>query len=70
MGSASTAPKVIVREMAQAGLIKDVEKWLSYIDLRNLSSHTYNEALAEQVFEAVKAFLPEAKALLLKLEEA
>lgn len=63
MGTSSTAPKQVIREMAQAGLIHDVEFWLKSIDQRNLSSHTYNEKLAIEIYEFAAEFLPLAKSL-------
>lgn len=68
MGTASSAPKQIIREMAQNQLIVDVELWLSAIDHRNLSSHTYNEELAEQVYNFAVGFLPQAQQLLKNLQ--
>ncbi len=63
MGSSSSAPKIIVREMAQNGFIRDAELWLKSIDMKNLSSHTYKEDLAETVYEFAKNFLTELKQL-------
>ena len=68
MGTSTTAPKDVVREMAQNGFINDVQKWLLSIDMRNLSSHTYNEELAERVYHFAVAFLPELHSLKAKLE--
>ncbi len=68
MGTSATAPKQVVREMAQSGLIKDVEFWLKSIDQRNLSSHTYNKKLAEEVYAFAESFLNPAKLLLRKLQ--
>ena len=67
MGTSTTAPKQVIREMAQNGLIEDVDLWLESINQRNLSSHTYNEELAEQVYNFAKKFLPKALELLTKL---
>ena len=67
MGTQTTAPKDIVREMAQSGYLEDVEIWLKAVDMRNLSSHTYKEALAEQVYQFAKEFLSELRALELRL---
>ena len=53
--------------MAQNGFIEDVEFWLKSIDQRNLSSYTYNEKLAEEVFTFAASFLNPAKQLLKKL---
>ncbi len=68
MGTGSSAPKTVVREMAQNGLIDQVDFWLQAIDQRILSSHTYKEALAEQVYAFAKTFLPQAQELLKRLE--
>ena len=68
MGTSATAPKQVIREMAQSGFIEDVEFWLKSIDQRNLSSHTYNEKLAEEVFTFAAGFLNPAKQLLKKLQ--
>lgn len=68
MGIASVSPKTVIREAAQEKLITDPETWLLYIDARNLSSHTYNEALACQVYETAKNFYPDLVLLLKNLE--
>ena len=68
MGTNRSAPKLVVREMAENGLIENVELWLQSVDMRNLSTHTYREDLAEKVYGFAKAFLPELKDLLPKLE--
>lgn len=68
MGTKTSAPKDVVREMAQALYIEDVDLWLKAIDMRNLSSHTYKEDLAEQVYNFVRSFYPELEKLCLKLE--
>lgn len=48
VGSRSTA-----REAFKRGLIDDGEVWMDMIDKRNLSSHTYNEAVAKAIVHAV-----------------
>ncbi len=63
MGTATTAPKDIIREMGQAGYITDVEHWLVAIDMRNLSSHTYKEDVAEKVYAFAQSFLSELQRL-------
>ncbi len=68
MGTGTTAPKEVIREMAQNNLIDEVEFWLKAIDQRNLSSHTYNEDLAEEVYNFAKNFIDFAKKLSKKLE--
>jgi len=47
------------REAFAAGLIVEGEKWMEMIRCRNLSSHTYNESTANEIFAKIIAdFLP------------
>ncbi|HHH53168.1 MAG TPA: nucleotidyltransferase, partial [Bacteroidetes bacterium] len=47
------------REAYSVGLIEDGDIWMEMISSRNLTSHTYNEEIAEEVFIKIKeAFLP------------
>jgi nucleotidyltransferase substrate binding protein (TIGR01987 family) len=64
MGTSTSAPKGVVREMGQNGYISDVGFWLRAIDERNNAAHTYNEPLAERVYDFAVDFLPEVKMLL------
>lgn len=65
MGTQTSSPKDVIREMAQSAYIEDVSLWLRAIDMRNLSSHTYEEDLAEKVYAFVVEFFPE----FIKLDE-
>ncbi len=69
MGTQTSAPKQVIREMAQSGFISDVEFWLKAIDQRNLSSHTYREQLAEEIYAFAQSFLPNAQELLRRLKK-
>lgn len=42
-----------LREAFQQGLIDDGEGWLAMVDARNRTSHTYDEALAHAIADAV-----------------
>lgn len=68
MGTSTTAPKDVIREMAQSRYIVDVDIWLRSIDMRNLSSHTYKEEVAESVYAFAKSFLGPLQALCRLLE--
>lgn len=68
MGSASMTAKVVVREMAQSGLISNPEVWFGFIEARNRSSHTYDEQQAVLVFNVISQFLPEAENLFQNLK--
>ncbi len=63
MGTSSSAPKEVIREMAQSGYIQNVDLWLRAIDMRNLTAHTYKEVLADQVYLFVSQFVGELAAL-------
>lgn len=45
-------------------LIEDVESWMNYHYARNRTSHTYDIATAEEVYEIALNFLKDAKKLL------
>lgn len=68
--SESLTPKNIFREAAKLNLIKDPEAWIKFIDDRNLSSHTYRESLAEQVYASAQKLPPLATALIRIIEES
>lgn|SRR5690606_27020623 len=69
LGTSTSSPRQVIREMAQSGLIDNVEVWFDFIDNRNLSSHTYDEILAEKVFKVAQDFLAFGKKLEEKLSE-
>ena len=48
-----------VREAFKRGLIADGELWMDMVEKRNLTSHTYNAALAQQlVADVIKGYYP------------
>lgn len=54
----------MIRMAAEAGLITDPKAWFEYREARNVTSHAYDEKLAEKVYATVKKFAPDAKKLL------
>ena len=62
LGLTDTAPKMIIRDLAQQGLISDPLRWFGFLEARNLSSHSYNEGVAEQIYSTAKEALPDLKA--------
>lgn len=46
-------PRETLQEALQAGLIEDGNAWSDLQRMRNLTSHTYNEALADEVYDFV-----------------
>ncbi len=60
--------KALLREAAQRGLVRDVERWIVYREARNTTSHTYNEEAASSVHKVAVEFLEEARMLMGELE--
>lgn len=46
-------PKPVLQEAFIAGWIKDETVWLSMLNDRNNTSHTYNKKLAEEIYEHI-----------------
>lgn len=61
--------KDLFREAARIGLIADAETWFDYHQARNLSSHTYDEERAEEIYAAARKFGGDAHDLLDKLKK-
>ena len=58
----------LFRLAAESRLITDVERWMDYHTARNQTSHTYDEATAQSVFEEATGFADDARQLLRTLE--
>lgn len=68
-GILCNSPKECIKEAYKLGLIEYNEKWLSIIDARNLTTHTYNEQIAEQIYNFLPQTLPLPKSLVEKISE-
>ncbi len=54
----------LIRTGAEKGLLLNSwDKWKNYRQSRNSTSHTYNEAKAEEIFQDIPTFLTEAEFL-------
>jgi len=67
---AARVQKNTAREAASMGLIADAEAWIGHINARNETSHTYDSAKENQVFQTIPGFLPDARDLLARLKNA
>ena len=54
----------LFRQAAEQRLIDDVEQWMRYHAARNKTSHTYEPAVAESVYQVTSGFLRDAESLL------
>ena len=59
----------LIRTASEQGLLRgDWTSWRAYREMRNITSHTYDETKALQVASAIPEFLEEARELLMRLE--
>jgi nucleotidyltransferase substrate binding protein (TIGR01987 family) len=60
-GRETFSPKESLQAAYQLEWIQDEQAWLGMLKDRNLTSHTYNEQLAEQIVQHVWLYYPEMK---------
>ncbi len=64
------SPKSVMKQAYADGLIEDESGWLALLTARNQTSHIYDQATAQDVFQAVKqAYLPLLQQLTQKLNQ-
>ena len=49
----ATTPKQTIKETFEIGLIKNGELWIDMLNDRNLTSHTYNQVDADEIYRAI-----------------
>jgi nucleotidyltransferase substrate binding protein (TIGR01987 family) len=47
-------PRTVLKKSFEIDLIDDIDLFIDMIDMRNLTSHTYDESLAEEVYNFIK----------------
>jgi nucleotidyltransferase substrate binding protein (TIGR01987 family) len=70
-GIESNSPKGVIRECFQTGFLNEeqAELALTMMDDRNLTVHTYNESLAEEIYEKLPGYYELTNALVAKIRE-
>lgn len=64
------SPRETIKQAYQIGLIEDGHHWIDALSKRNLTSHTYDEALAKKFVNEIKQiYVPIFKALYEKLSK-
>ena len=53
-GIEANSPRSCIRESWKQGLIPDAQGWLEMMERRKLSSHTYDENAAREIYREVK----------------
>ena len=51
-------PREVLKKSYAARMIDEEEKWLKMMNDRNLTSHTYKEDIAEEIFHRIEFYLP------------
>lgn len=47
------SPRSTIKECFSIGIIEDAEQWLDMLDDRNLTSHTYDEEIAKEIYRNI-----------------
>ena|SRR3989338_9951740 len=63
------SPKECLKEAFTFGLIQDDKKWIQMMEDRNLTVHTYQERMAEEIYTRLNQYIPLFKDLLTHLEK-
>ena len=58
LGREVTFPKEVLQEAFAAKMIEDERVWLGMLQDRNLTSHTYDEELADKIYNNIQAYYP------------
>ena len=68
-GLEGKSPKSCLRIAVELGLIANLEDWFGYLEARNLIAHTYNEDLADKVYNTAVKFPVEIDKLLKNIKQ-
>lgn len=60
--------KEVIRVGAERALIASPERWFDYRDKRNITSHTYDESKAREIYNILGDFAADAADLLTRLK--
>ena len=63
-GKDCQSPRDCFRTAAQLGIINNPDKWIEYLDARNLTVHTYDQSTADLVYNVSKQFTTDTAGLL------
>lgn len=68
LGIDARAPRPIFKEAYAQGLLNDEQVWLDMIEMRNLSSHVYDEHEISRILVELERYLAAFEALLAKMQ--
>ncbi len=56
-------PKEVIGQAFSVGMIDNETLWVQMLTDRNMTSHTYDEQLADQIFKRIQGYVPELRRL-------
>jgi nucleotidyltransferase substrate binding protein (TIGR01987 family) len=63
-GLEANSPREVFRLAAKDSLILNPELWFEYLSKRNLTTHTYNETIAEEIYAILPQFSDDLSAFI------
>lgn len=63
-GLIANSPKTAARMAHENGLVSDLPLWLAMVDDRNLTSHSYDEEIAEKIYAQLPRYADMVRQLL------
>lgn len=60
------SPKEVIKQAGRLGFIDNVEKWLDFLEDRNLAVHDYLGVSDEDYLKTIREFLPAVRKLMTK----
>lgn len=64
-----TSPRQALRAAYQMGLITDIDIWFEMLEDRNMTSHTYDQYIANKVYESAKRLPQELKQAIARVRD-
>lgn len=68
-GVVVTYPRDVIEKAYAGELIHDEQLWLTMIYDRNMTSHTYDQDLADEIYQRIKTYVPQLINQLASLEK-
>ena len=63
-----TSPRQALRSAYQLGIITDIDIWFEMLEDRNMTSHTYDQYIANKVYESAKRLPQELKNAMVRIK--
>jgi len=66
-GVVAFSPRETIRLAARESLIDNPQDWIKFVEMRNLTVHTYNQSAVDEIFSQMPAFVAILNMWVLKL---